>query len=85
MRREIVYCDICKKEIPQRGWEDAPTMVRIHTHCAYQNPMAEHAQGFQDNDFVSADTCQTCQREIAKVVSETLTRIKNQERKEPTP
>jgi len=76
MRTEIIHCDICRKELPQRGWEDTPTRLVLTTFCMSQNPMSEHAKGFQDNTFISEETCESCQRTIAGVLAVTLTKLK---------
>lgn len=76
MRTEIIHCDICRKELPQRGWEDKPTRLVLTTHCMSQNPMSEHAKGFQDNTFISEETCESCQRTIAGMLAVTLTKLK---------
>lgn len=82
MRTVTIICDICGKEMPQRGWEDAPRCFAVKTHCSSQNPMADITKDakFQDNTYEAKDVCQPCMRYLARIIANGIEYLGNPDR-----
>lgn len=79
MKTTIITCDICKREMPQRGWEEAPQRLTIVTHCASQNPMERITKDskFQDNTYTAEDVCQGCMKSLARIIAAGIESLAN--------
>jgi hypothetical protein len=79
MKTTIITCDICKREILQRGWEDAPQRLTIETNCTSQNPMERitHDSRFQSNTFKAEDVCQSCMKSLARIIADGIESLAN--------
>ena len=79
MKTTITTCDICKREIPQRGWEDAPQPLTIITNCTSQNPMERitNNRQFQANTYQADEVCQGCMKALAKIIADGIDSLEN--------
>jgi hypothetical protein len=79
MKTTIITCDICKREMHQRGWEAAPQRLIIVTNCTSQNPMERITKNsqFQANTFVAEDVCQKCMKSLAKIIADGIESLAN--------
>jgi len=73
----IINCDICKVEMPQRGWEDAPQRLSIMTHCHSQNPMARFNGQHQANNYIAEEVCQSCMKSLARIIADGIESLAN--------
>lgn len=71
MKTIIITCDICGREIPQRGWEDAPQRICITTNCTSQNPMERITKDskFQSNTFTAEEVCRSCMKDVSEIIA----------------
>ena len=78
MKTIIIHCDICKREIPLRGWEDEPRHLSINTFCTSQNPMQRITKDsqFQGNTFIADEVCQSCMRKLASSIADAIEAIR---------
>jgi hypothetical protein len=77
MTTTIITCDLCKVEMPQRGWEDAPQRLVITTHCSSQNPMARFNGQHQANTYTADDVCRSCMKSIARIIADGIESLDN--------
>jgi hypothetical protein len=82
MRTVTITCDVCKKEIPERGWEDSPQSIKIVTNCTSRNPMERinNKGQFQNNVYESEDVCQPCMRYLARIIANGIEYLGNPDR-----
>jgi hypothetical protein len=83
MKTTIITCDLCKVEMPQRGWEDAPQRLTIMTHCNSQNPMARFNGQHQTNTYTAEDVCQSCMRDLARIIADRIESLANRFKPQP--
>jgi len=81
MKTTIITCDICKREMHQRGWEDTPQRLTIVTNCTSQNPMERITRNsqFQANTFTAEDVCQGCMKSLARIIADGIESLANDE------
>jgi hypothetical protein len=72
MKTLLVACDICRKEITCKGWENQPRELRIVTDCTSQNPMAAINGQHQKNEYHSTEVCKSCVNAVARAVAVTM-------------
>lgn len=79
MRIVTIKCDICGREIPQRGWEDAPQRICIETNCTSQNPMERITKDgkFQSNTYRVEEACQRCMKSLARIIADGIESLAN--------
>jgi hypothetical protein len=77
MKTTIITCDLCKVEMPQRGWEDAPQRLVIMTHCSCQNPMGRFNGQHQANTYTAEDVCRSCMKSIARIIADGIESLDN--------
>jgi len=73
----IINCDICKEEIPQRGWEEDPQRLTIMTHCTSQNPMARFNGQHQANTYIAEEVCRACMYSLARIIANGIESLAN--------
>jgi len=74
MKTTIITCDVCKEEIPQRGWEETAMKLEIVTNCTSRNPMERITKDshFQANKYVAEDVCQPCMKYVAEAIARAI-------------
>jgi len=79
MKTTIITCDICKREIPRSGWEEAPQRLTIVTNCTSQNPMERITQNsqFQANTLELEEVCQGCMKSLARIIADGIDTLTN--------
>jgi len=77
MKRTIITCDICEREMKQRGWEDAPQRLTIVTNCTSQNPMERITKDskFQYNIYNADEVCQQCMKALANIIASEIEKL----------
>ena len=79
MRSTVIHCDICNREINQKGWEYMPHPLTIMTSCISQNPMARITKDakFRANTYHSDDVCSFCMTDLAETIASRIETISN--------
>jgi hypothetical protein len=79
MKTTIISCDICKEEMPQRGWEEAPQRLTIMTHCSSQNPMERITKNSQHqaNTYIAEEVCRVCMYSLAQIIANGIESLAN--------
>jgi hypothetical protein len=77
MKTTIISCDICKEEMPQRGWEEDPQRLTIMTHCSSQNPMSRFNGQHAANTYIAEEVCRTCMKSLALIIADGIESLAN--------
>ena len=73
--RNKYTCDLCKTEITEISWFDAPSEFKAVSYCASQNPLGKLGLGFQYVKVEIKDVCQACQKALASTLTEKLAEL----------
>ena len=74
-----IFCDVCKKEIIEKRWEDKPQRMHIEVFCGCQNPIGylPEKPGFQGATLQFEHVCKYCSNIIAQDIYDSISKIRN--------